>query len=108
MTLNDRPLVTIVTPTYNQGQFIEETIRSVLGQSYPNIEYIVLDAMSTDQTPEIVDRYRDQIAIARREPDRGQSDAIVKGFKLASGDLVGWINSDDVRRTDCPRVPEPT
>lgn len=95
------PLVTIITPTYNQGQFIEETIRSVLSQTYPNIEYIVLDAMSTDSTPEIIQKYSDRIAIVRREPDNGQSDAIAKGFKLATGELVGWINSDDLLYPDC-------
>lgn len=101
MSIVQLPLVTIVTPTFNQGQFIEETIRSVLAQTYPNIEYIVLDAMSNDQTPEILDRYRDRISLVRREPDRGQSDAIVKGFKLARGELVGWINSDDLLYPDC-------
>lgn len=101
MTRTDHPLVTIITPTYNQGQFIEETIRSVLAQTYPKIEYIVLDAMSTDATQEIVESYRDRIAVVRREPDHGQSDAIVKGFKLAQGELVGWINSDDLLYPDC-------
>lgn len=101
MTRTDLPLVTIITPTYNQGQFIEETIRSVLAQTYPNIEYIVLDAMSTDATQAIVESYRDRIAVVRREPDHGQSDAIVKGFKLAQGELVGWINSDDLLYPDC-------
>lgn len=95
------PLVTIITPSFNQGQFIEETICSVLGQSYENIEYIVLDAMSTDNTPTVLDRYRDRISQIVREPDDGQSDAIVKGFKLARGELVGWINSDDVLYPDC-------
>lgn len=98
---SNQPLVSIITPTYNQGQFIEATIKSVLAQTYPNIEYILIDALSTDQTEEIVESYRDQISLVIREADKGQSDAIVKGFKLAKGELVGWINSDDLLYPDC-------
>jgi glycosyltransferase involved in cell wall biosynthesis len=101
MNSADCPLVSIVTPSFNQGEFIERTIESVLSQTYKNIEYIVLDAMSSDRTPEILDRYRDKISVTRREPDRGQSDAIVKGFKLARGELVGWVNSDDLLYPEC-------
>lgn len=95
------PLVTIITPTYNQGQFIEATINSVLAQSYKNIEYIIIDAMSTDATAEILEKFSGKISQVISEPDEGQSDAIVKGFKMAKGDLVGWINSDDILYPDC-------
>ncbi|MBC8152270.1 MAG: glycosyltransferase [Bacteroidetes bacterium] len=95
------PKVTVITPSYNQGQFIEATILSVLNQTYPNIEYIVVDGGSTDQTMRIVDTYRDRIDTVIHEKDRGQSDAINKGFRLATGKLVGWINSDDLLYPDC-------
>jgi glycosyltransferase involved in cell wall biosynthesis len=85
-----------VTPSYNQGQFIEETIQSVLAQTYPHVEYIVVDGNSTDDTHHILDRYFANIDSLIIEPDEGQSDAINKGFRLATGILVGWLNSDDV------------
>ncbi|MBP3354248.1 MAG: glycosyltransferase [Bacteroidales bacterium] len=94
-------LVTIVTPSYNQGQFIEDTITSVLNQTYKNIQYIVVDGASTDNTMEVVERYRDKIDIVISERDKGQTDAINKGFKLAKGELVGWINSDDMLYPYC-------
>jgi glycosyltransferase involved in cell wall biosynthesis len=93
--------VSIVTPSYNQGQFIEETILSVLNQTYKNIEYILVDGGSTDNTMDIVNKYRDKIAIVISEKDKGQSDAINKGFKLATGVLAGWINSDDIIYPEC-------
>ncbi|MDP3538777.1 MAG: glycosyltransferase [Azonexus sp.] len=95
------PLVTIITPSFNQGQFIEATIKSVLAQTYQNIEFILIDALSTDSTGEIIDRYRQSISHVVQESDKGQSDAIVKGFKMAKGELVGWINSDDILYPDC-------
>lgn len=95
------PIITIVTPSLNQGQFIEETILSVLNQSYQNIQYIIVDGGSTDNTMEVVEKYRDRIDIIIHEKDKGQSDAINKGFKLAKGDLVGWINSDDYLYPNC-------
>jgi glycosyltransferase involved in cell wall biosynthesis len=98
---NKTPLVTIVTPSYNQGQFIEQTIQSVLSQTYKNIQYIVVDGGSTDCTMEVIEKYRDKIDIVIHEKDKGQSDAINKGFKLASGKLVGWLNSDDILYPDC-------
>jgi len=93
--------VSIITPSYNQGQFIEETILSVLNQTYKNIEYILIDGGSTDQTMEIVDKYKDRINIVISEKDKGQSDAINKGFRLANGVLSGWINSDDILYPTC-------
>ena len=101
VTSTRAPLISIVTPSFNQGRFIEATIRSVIEQSYPNIEFIVIDAMSTDETREILDVYGKKISLVLREYDSGQSDAIVKGFRLAKGELVGWINSDDVLYPDC-------
>lgn len=89
------PRVTVITPSFNQGEFIEETIRSVLLQDYPNLEYIVVDGNSTDCSGEVLDRYADCISHVIREPDRGQSDAICKGLDLATGELFNWINSDD-------------
>ena len=99
--MSHNPLITIVTPSYNQGQFIEETILSILNQTYKNIQYIIVDGGSTDQTMEVVNKYKDQIDIIIHEKDNGQSDAINKGFKLAKGELVGWINSDDILYANC-------
>jgi glycosyltransferase involved in cell wall biosynthesis len=93
---SDEPKVTIVTPSYNQGQFIEETIRSVLAQTYPHVEYIVVDGNSTDDTHRVLKKHSARIDRLIIEPDEGQADAINKGFGLATGQLVGWLNSDDV------------
>lgn len=101
VNMKSSPIVTIITPSYNQGQFVEETILSVLNQTYSNIEYIFVDGGSTDQTMQIVDKYRDSISILIHERDKGQADAINKGFKLANGELVGWINSDDILYPEC-------
>lgn len=90
------PRVSIITPSYNQGQFIQETIESVLSQSYPNLEYIVVDGGSTDDTPNILNEYKSSIDKIIIERDNGQSDAINKGFRIATGELVGWLNSDDI------------
>ncbi len=89
------PKISIVTPSYNQGQFIEETIRSVLLQGYPNLEYIVVDGGSDDETVEILERYDPWIDKWVSEPDEGQSDAINKGFNRATGEIFAWLNSDD-------------
>lgn len=90
-----QPLVTVVTPSYNQGQYIERTIRSVLCQDYPNIEYIVLDSMSKDQTKNVLKRYSKHISRIVREKDDGQSFAINRGFAESSGEIMAWLNSDD-------------
>ena len=88
------PIVTVVTPSYNQGEFIESTILSVLEQDYPNIEYIIMDGKSTDGTLDILKKYDDRIKWFS-EKDRGQSHALNKGFKIARGSVIGWLNSDD-------------
>ena len=89
------PRVTIVTPSYNQAQFVEEAIRSVLLQGYPNLEYTVIDGGSTDGSVEIIKKYEKWLTYWVSEPDRGQSHAINKGFEKASGVIYGWLNSDD-------------
>lgn len=89
------PLVTIVTPTFNQAAFLERTLLSVLGQDYPRVEYIVVDGASTDGTVDILARYANRVRVIS-EPDEGQADAINKGFRLAQGDILGWLNSDDL------------
>jgi glycosyltransferase involved in cell wall biosynthesis len=89
------PLVSIITPSYNQGWCIERTILSVLKQDYKNIEYIVMDSNSTDETGEILDRYEGRIQKICREKDKGQSDALNRGFKMASGQILAYLNSDD-------------
>ena len=95
--MKDNPLVSIVTPSYNQGGFIEETILSVKNQDYPNIEHIVVDGGSTDNTLEILRKYENEYNLRWiSEPDEGQSDAVNKGFRMANGEIIGWLNSDDV------------
>jgi len=90
------PRVSIVTPSYNQGQFIEETIRSVLLQGYPNLEYIIIDGGSTDSSVEIIRKYEPWLAYWVSEPDQGQSDALNKGLAVASAEIIGWLNADDL------------
>ncbi|MGA9377420.1 MAG: glycosyltransferase family 2 protein [Phormidium sp.] len=89
------PRISIVTPSYNYGQFIEETIRSVLLQGYPNLEYIIIDGGSTDNTVEIIKKYEKYFAYWVSEKDGGQTDAINKGYQHCTGDLFVWLNADD-------------
>lgn len=91
------PRVSIITPSYNQGRFIEDTLLSVKNQDYPNIEHIVVDGGSTDNTLDILRKYENEYNLrCISESDEGQSDAVNKGFRMANGDIIGWLNSDDV------------
>jgi glycosyltransferase involved in cell wall biosynthesis len=90
------PKISIVTPSYNQVNFIEATILSVLNQGYPNLEYIIIDGGSTDGSVDVIRRHADSITYWISEPDRGFGDAINKGFRKASGEIFYWINSDDI------------
>ncbi len=93
---SELPCISVVTPSYNQGQFIEETIRSVLLQGYPNLDYIIIDGGSTDNTVDIIRKYEPWISYWVSEPDNGQTDAIQKGFKRCTGVIWNWLNSDDL------------
>lgn len=93
--LSNFPKISIITPSFNQADFIEQTIKSVLDQEYPNLEYIILDAGSTDGSVDIIRDYSDRITFWESRPDKGQADAIYRGFEKATGDVVAWINSDD-------------
>ncbi|GAB4395588.1 MAG: glycosyltransferase family 2 protein [Microscillaceae bacterium] len=94
--MTDYPKISIVSPSYNQGQYLEETILSVIGQNYPNLEYIIIDGGSTDNSLEIIKKYEKHLAYWVSEPDQGMYEAIQKGFEKSSGEIMAWINSDDM------------
>ena len=89
------PRVSIVTPSFNHARFLEQTIRSVLEQDYPNIEYIVIDGGSQDGSRDLIEAYAPQLAYWQSQPDGGQTDAINQGFARATGEILAWLNSDD-------------
>ena len=98
------PKVSIITPVYNRVGMIDLTIQSVLSQDYPNVEYIIIDGGSTDGTVDIIRKYADQLAYWVSEPDNGMYHAIMKGMAMATGEVVAWINSDDMYHTNALHI----
>lgn len=90
------PKISVVTPSYNHARFIEATLRSVINSGYPNLEYIVVDGGSTDGTADIIRHYADRLAYWASEPDHGQTEALIRGFSHATGDIFAYLNSDDL------------
>lgn len=98
------PKISIITPVYKRVGMIEQTIQSVLGQNYPNLEYIIIDGGSTDGTVDIIRKYTSQLAYWVSEPDNGMYHAIMKGMAMATGEIVAWINSDDMYHTNALNI----
>lgn len=94
-TNQEFPKISVVTVNYNKGNFIEDTILSVINQNYPNLEYIIIDGASTDNSVEIIEKYKEYFSYFVSEPDKGMTDALIKGFSKATGEILAWINSDD-------------
>ncbi len=90
------PKISIVTPSFNQDEFLEQTIQSVVSQNYPNLEYIVIDGGSSDNSPAIIEKYSDKLSYWVSEPDGGHGNGLNKGFSQSTGEIMGWINSDDM------------
>src|ERR1700741_2339226 len=98
------PKISIITPSYNQGKYIEQTILSVIEQGYPDYELIIIDGGSTDDTIEVIKKYESKIAYWISEKDNGQADAINKGLAKATGEIFNWINSDDILEKDALQI----
>ena len=94
--MSNLPKISIVTPSYNQGEFLEQCIDSLLCQNYPNLEYIIMDGGSSDNSVEIIKKYQERLAYWRSRPDDGHYAAVQEGFDLSTGDIMGWLNSDDM------------
>jgi glycosyltransferase involved in cell wall biosynthesis len=94
---NEQPIIAVVTPSFNQGGYLEDAIQSVLGQDYSNVEYVIIDGGSTDNSLDVIDKFNgeERFISWASEPDGGQYDAINKGFERTSGEIMGWLNSDD-------------
>jgi len=94
--MGELPRISIVIPSFNQARYIEETIQSIINQNYPKLELIIIDGGSTDGSIAVIEKYARHLSYWHSSPDKGQTDALIQGFKLATGNLIGWINSDDV------------